>query len=415
MARILIRAGKSPFEAVDPLTCHRKNLIASNSGNILFAQSVYKALSCDRNELTCNEYKVSKDADFINDNFDAFVIPLANAFRPSFMKQLDALTGLVRRLKIPCVVVGVGAQTNLKLDMLRSSPIDQSVKNFVSAVLDRSASIGVRGELTREYLSRLGFSAVDTIGCPSMYLHGGRIDVRKNVQQLGPDSRISVNLTRGMNEATWDLFRRTWKRYPKLTYIAQDRTDFEYLYWGRPIVDGIKKGDAFPAKINHPLYVDDRIRMYVDARTWLDAMRDFEFAFGTRIHGNVFALLAGTPAVVLAHDSRTLELAEFYDIPHVRTDQITDATDASTLFEAADYSNLVARLQGRFDSFKKFLERNGLDHIYDGSDAETRFEERLRNTTLPGPVRPILSCGAKELAARIGSLHQDVGMARQRP
>ena len=408
MARILIRAGKSPFEAVDPLTCHHKNLIASNSGNILFAQSVYKALSTSDNELICNQYKVSRDADFINNNYDAFVIPLANAFRPSFSKQLDALTALIRQLKIPCVVVGVGAQTNLKLDMLRSSPIDDSVKNFVSAVLDRSTSIGVRGELTREYLARLGFTAVDTIGCPSMYLHGGRIDVRKTREKIGPESSVSMNLTRGMNEPTWQLFRRTWKRYPKLTYVAQDRSDFEYLYWGRPIIDGIKKGDAFPSKINHPLYTSDRIRMYVDAKTWLDGMKAFEFAFGTRIHGNVFALLAGTPAVVLAHDSRTLELSQFYDIPHIRTDDINEDTDASTLFEAADFANLMTRLPSRFEFFKSFLEKNGLKHMYDGSDAEVRFERRLETTKLPPPIRPILSCGPKELSARIASLHQDI-------
>ena len=46
----------------------------------------------------------------INEEFDAFVIPLANAFRPSFSDKLRRLTRLIRQLQMPVVVVGVGAQ-----------------------------------------------------------------------------------------------------------------------------------------------------------------------------------------------------------------------------------------------------------------------------------------------------------------
>ena len=43
-----------------------------------------------------------------NAEYDMFLIPLANAFRTTFKKELKMLTDLVERLTIPCVVVGVG-------------------------------------------------------------------------------------------------------------------------------------------------------------------------------------------------------------------------------------------------------------------------------------------------------------------
>jgi polysaccharide pyruvyl transferase WcaK-like protein len=45
-------------------------------------------------------------------------------------------------------------------------------------------------------------------------------------------------------------------------------------------------------------------------------MAQQHFAFGTRIHGNVAGVLAGTPSVVLANDSRTVELSEYHGIPY---------------------------------------------------------------------------------------------------
>ena len=46
------------------------------------------------------------DAERINERYDAYVIPLANAFRPSYEPTLVRLTQLIRRLRIPVVILG---------------------------------------------------------------------------------------------------------------------------------------------------------------------------------------------------------------------------------------------------------------------------------------------------------------------
>ena len=98
----------------------------------------------------------------VNEEFDAFVVPLANAFRADFKPHLDRLTALIERLRIPGVVVGVGAQ--LSIDGGLTTGIEDSVEAFMRAVLERSASIGVRGDVTEKYLDHLGFEESGRIG-----------------------------------------------------------------------------------------------------------------------------------------------------------------------------------------------------------------------------------------------------------
>ena len=55
---------------------------------------------------------------------------------------------------------------------------------------------------------------------------------------------------------------------------------------------------------------EDRVRFPLETWSWLRHLSGFDYAVGTRLHGNVAATLADTPSMLLAHDSRTLELAE---------------------------------------------------------------------------------------------------------
>lgn len=405
MKKIILRSGKTPFEVFGPSSVKKPNLIANNSGNILFAHSVYKALSVPGVEVDVNRYRTSfLSADEINERYDCFVIPLANSFRKSFVGQLDALSDLIERLKIPCVVVGVGAQTDLDFQLLKGSEIDSNVKRFARAVLDRSSSIGVRGEFTKQYLNKLGFSDVDVIGCPSMFLNGPRLCVEKRVPSLSKDSRIALNLTPKMSEEVCNLFRRGWRQFPNAIYVPQDGRDYEYLYMGKP-VEGLRKGDALPGRLNHPLYKSGQIRFFYDVSPWLEEMRSVKFSFGTRIHGNVFALLAGTPALVVAHDSRTLELAQYFEIPHIRSVEVNEKTSVESLYDRADCTNTVKNHAQRFDAFRSFIKKNGLPFIYDNDDHVRAFESRLSDIEFYGAVRPLTSVNRTEISTRVSFIH----------
>lgn len=259
------------------------------------------------------------------------------------------------------------------------------MKAFVAAVLDRAPSIGVRGEFSQSYLRSLGFRDVEVIGCPSMFLNGDSLQVAKNNDSLTPMARVAINLSPDV-PGLGRLVAAHLESYPKLVYIPQDLDSLALLLLGDTPLGG--GNEDFPLSLSHPLFRQDRVRFFIDAWPWIDYLRDFDFAFGTRIHGNIAALLAGTPAYVLAHDSRTLELARYFQIPHRRADPLPALLDPAELYAEADFTPLLAHHAARFATFAAFLERHGLRHVYMASQSPRAFDERVRATHYPPSVTP---------------------------
>ncbi|WP_043454378.1 polysaccharide pyruvyl transferase family protein [Streptomyces fulvoviolaceus] len=405
--RILLRSGKSPYEAVPVEEALQRDVIATNSGNLIFSDATHKILETPRSEVVSNGIRTNvAAASRINEEYDAFVVPLANAFRPSFEPQLNRLTQLISRLRIPVVVVGVGAQTGLDYNPARLKPMEPSVRAFVSAVLDRSASIGVRGEFTEKYLKDMGFKDVEIIGCPSLFMYGKDLAVHKRTAQLTAGSRIAVNGSHNAvkSQGLDRVIRRTHARYPHLRYIGQNLSDAQQLYW-RDLSDPNGRITAMPTHPDHPMYREDKARVYIDPITWIDDLRDFDYSFGSRIHGNIAALLAGTPATVLCGDSRTLELCRYFDIPHRTIDKVTADLDPADLYAEADFTALSGGHQKRFEQFTAFLDRNGLENTFTHGDGGKAFEERMRSLSFPAGIRPWNDADPASLISRFGWLH----------
>jgi hypothetical protein len=308
------------------------------------------------------------------------------------------------------VVVGVGAQAGLGYNAARLKGIEPAVRAFVSAVLDRSASIGVRGEFTEKYLNGLGFRDVEVIGCPSLFLYGDRLPVDKRVPELTAGSRIAVNGSHSAvkSQGLDTVLNRAHARYPHLRFIGQNLSDARQLYW-RDLSDPNGRVTAMPTHPEHPMYREDKVRVYIDPVTWIDDLRGFDFSFGSRIHGNIAALLAGTPATVLCGDSRTLELCRYFGIPHHRIDKLPEDLDPASLYEEADFGPLMSGHQERFERFTAFLDRNGLENTYTHGDGGAAFDERMRSLTFPAGIRPWNEFDLASMAGRFAFLQRRVG------
>ncbi len=88
--RILLRAGNTPFEIADASLSQTTG--RGNSGNLLFAHSVYKSLYTPGNQIDVDGYRPDfASADEINERYDIFVLPLANAVRPAFRGSSEAV------------------------------------------------------------------------------------------------------------------------------------------------------------------------------------------------------------------------------------------------------------------------------------------------------------------------------------
>lgn len=408
--RILLRSGKSPFD-VDSLerSLHR-DVFATNAGNLIFSDAAHKILTTPRTEVVSNGIRtIASEAERINQEYDVFVVPLANAFRPTFEQPLSRMTQLIKKLRIPVVVLGVGAQADLKYDARRLKPMEPTVRQFVTAVLDRSASIGVRGEFTEQYLKDMGFRDVEAIGCPSMFMNGETFTVEKRVESLTSESRISVN---GSHSAVRShgldaIIRQAHQRYPHLRFIGQNLLEAELLHW-RETSHAAGGQTSMPTHPSHPMYREGKVRLYVDPATWISELREFDFSFGSRIHGNIAALLAGVPSTVLCSDSRTLELCRYFGIPHRKISEVPKNVDPAELYEAADFGDLVNGHKERFLRFTGFMERNGLENAFTHGDGGAAFEAQLAGLTLPPAVRPWIDSDPGTLSGRFSWMHSQM-------
>jgi hypothetical protein len=268
------------------------------------------------------------------------------------------------------VVTGVGAQLSLGGEFSELEPIREEAKALVSAVLDRSQSIGVRGEVTRDYLINLGFPAdrVVVIGCPSIFYNGARMSVAK-----GELEAIAVNFTPMDDPRILQFFEYFDRRPENVTFVPQERSlMFKMFRYGR--------GDAIPRlSPREPaaeLIRRRQVAFLTDLRPWLDFLSTQSFVIGTRIHGNIAALIAGTPGHVVVHDTRTLELSRYHDVPHTLISDLTDF-DLLKKFDQSDYTALNRNHRARTQVYANFLEQNGLDHILFDNVALDAHEDRV--------------------------------------
>jgi hypothetical protein len=390
--RILVRAAKSPFRAASARETLAENLIGTNSGNLLFSTAAVRLLSTRNAEVLPERFNVTPDqADEINERYDRFVVPLANAFRPEFLEHLERLSATVEKLKIPVTIMGVGAQAPGEGDRAALKPLDAAVTRLCRAVLERSESIGVRGEFTAPYLNDLGFTRVEVIGCPSIFLRDGAPKVPHGASRLSADARLAINLTPHI-PGIRELAAHHARAYRRSVYVAQELRDLRLML--RTNFRGRRDDLAEAPQVPGDAYMTpSRGRFYLDPRTWVNDLQATDFSFGTRIHGNIAAIVAGRPAFVLAHDSRTLELARALDIPHLQVTNVATIR-AEELYEQADFQPLNKNHAQRLARMTSFLERNGLKHIHQPGESGAAFDARMDATKLPPAVRPVSTISA---------------------
>lgn len=394
MKKILMRASKSPIKKVSAFTVLTKNNIGNNIGNMLFPFSVYRAL--DIEDVQINTMKIDRDftqeeIDHINEEYDYFVLPYANAFRLGFIRNLKRAIKLLRKIKIPCAVVGIGFQKEIGEEM-DSERLDKVVSEFMDVVLKKSSIVGVRGEQTAEYLKRLGFQEerdFTVIGCPSMFMFGKDIpEIRAN--GLTKKSSVSFNSKIDLPQNFHDFIWRSMKEFDDAWYVPQVIEEMFRMYAGMPYPEGFieKAPKHFPVKANNPIYKKGKGVSFVDVPSWLEFMRERDFSIGSRIHGNVAAILAGTPAFVVASDARIQELAEYHHIPHITINELTDKTTIWELYEKTDFSKVHEGHEKRFEHFLDFLHKNNLETIYDKDKNYdvAPMDKKIMETKFEGPL-----------------------------
>lgn len=411
MKKILMRAGMAPTDVFEPGYMLLNNSIGYNVGNLLYAYGVNRSLTLEDTEIVPNYYKVEpKKAEEINETYDAFIIPLADAFRndAGMRGELRNMTQLIKKLTIPCVVIGVGLSAPFEPDLKQKFAFDEDVKKFLEAVLEKSAMVGVRGEITSQYLSNLGFvegKHHTVIGCPSMYTYGKHLKIRDT--SITKDSRISINSSILSPEHVLNFLNHTMDKIPDHYFLPQRLQEMKLVYTGAPYVHEQKNKEMYPTKMTDRLYQENRVRFMLNVPTWLDFLRQADLSIGGRLHGNIAATVAGTPAILIPHDARMRELTDYHNLTHVWAKDISEDTDVFELAAKLDFHGVEQVRDKNFEHYVDFLDANGLDHIYkNGEDPEEApLDRKVAQTELLSPLETIKSCSFEELVERWDSFY----------
>lgn len=400
MKKIYMRAGVVPYETITPEECLERNVIGGNSGNLLYQYSMVKTLSTKGTVVVPNQYRINlNDADRINEECEMFIIPLADAFRKDFMKELREMTELIKRLTIPCVVTGVGLRSTYEPDFSMTKTFDEDVKAFVNAVLDKSAMLGLRGEITGEYLKRLGYrEEIDytVIGCPSLYMNGDALKLKE--LHLNRDSKISTNSIMNPSINFASFIRRVQSDYANHYFVGQVTRELRLLYAGVPM----PANPLYPCKqYEDDIYQEDRARFFVNVPKWMEFLREMDLSVGARFHGTVAGLVAGTPSIIFPGDSRTREFVAYHKMPSMPMHEVPEDLTLEELVNQVDFKSIEQVHKKNFEHFIEFLDKNGIDHIYKEQSDTDYFQERMDQITLAPALQPMLELNQENFETRV--------------
>lgn len=408
MKRLLMRAAMSPLSTVDVRTMICKNTIAGNSGNMLFPYSLYRTLMVEEetqiDTICTNNFFSTRELGEINEKYDAFIIPLANAFRTDFVRELKILSKMVDGLSIPCVVAGVGVQASVDGDFSSGFEFDEASKRFVRSILRKSAIVGVRGDMTAEYLKRLGFAEerdFTVIGCPSLYMFGPELPKPK-AGELTTESMVCMNRKPPLSKRFHNFMNASMKKLPNHYFLPQNLADISLLYAGVPLSlskhKSIPKG--YPQLPSDPQFMEDRVRAFTNVPEWMKFLGQAQFSFGSRIHGNIAAVVSGTPSYIFACDSRVRELAEYHNIPHMLMKDMEKGMDIFDIYEKADFNSVLRGHGQRFAHYADFLVKNGLEHVFDGRTVTDvlPFDAKVQQMDLHPPIHSLFTRPYEEQA-----------------
>lgn len=380
MKNVLFYSRTTPVENYSPTEILLGNKFMSNSGNLLFAASVARSVMVEGVRLApffSEDIKgMLTRVDEINEKYECVVIPLANAFRWNYLEKLRNLTALIRAVRIPCYVIGVGIQATDQARLQAGFSFDDDVREFVSAVLEKSPMLGVRGGVTADYLKQLGFlqdQHFTVIGCPSAYIHGEKC--RKiQVKPYDALEKVSFNAKLELPRNIHDLIGRSLTEFEDIHFILQDLYEYWAMYFSYRRGKRTKKiaPGYYPYSDKNPIWKNKRAVGFLRAADWLSFMEEQDFSFGSRIHGNMAAITAGTPALIAVSDLRILELVRYHGIPYVWKEDICPETKLRELYEKADFAEFERLYARNFENYVRFLNKLGVQHIYNGN---VKYEE----------------------------------------
>jgi hypothetical protein len=287
--------------------------LGSNSGNIMFSEALYRRIKgAQRGSYTFTQ----------NELGDADCIVLASANWLNSKDDFGWLADILEQNELPVVAVGLGAQS----DFYGIHPkLPQGTIRLIKLISERSKAISVRGDFSADVLAQHGIHNVMITGCPSALL------INKpyafiNRSSILHDGDVAIHGSRNLNDAGRPLERYLYRQaisrnismvlQSELPEINQ-KLNVEIEQSQRNFQDQVLSWAYGTDADTTRRFIDQQGYFFSDLESWIEFLSKKKFSFGTRLHCTIAALIAGTPATLVAHDSRTIETALAMHLPFV--------------------------------------------------------------------------------------------------
>lgn len=361
---------------------HLYSSVGLNTGNLLFVNAVWDLIDGNKCKL---EY--SFDPQEVNEKCSKIIIPAANWLCTE--KKFDTFCGQlaerIYKLKIPVIIIGLGAQSS-EFDKTFARSLGDGCVSLVKLISQRSELISVRGWFTQSVLYELGITNVCVTGCPSL---SNILASKRNlkIKDLVMD-RVLLYPTRYylddefLNSSGLDnqIFKFSFLQKTGLLY----QSEAEEIAFLSSFSEFINEREHKFLKLygcdsieDLKFFINNNGNVFFDLRKWVLALSEFDFGFGTRLHGTISMLNSGIPAVLAWHDSRTREAAEFALIPSVPAKEFElTRRSIENLYKRVNIESYFLRRNEIKNIFNSFLISNGLKpklvkkYIFESEDDE---------------------------------------------
>jgi len=350
-----------------------------NTGNLVFRHALAKMV--DLSDYVVADYPKLKQLLDERARIGHVVISAANwiGCSDNFEAQSKFRADLLLRSDCPITIVGLGAQSKNSAAAL---DLGSQTRRLLNVLSGRTSCIGVRDVLTAETLEKHGVKNFSITGCPSNFIN---LDARlghsiREKCKVGRAStgwsglRTQITEATGGHELSIAILRNALEHIDLYGafYVCQSDELLAFLYGeDRTLPENYTaaRPPHFSSQDHLASVLVTSSLAFTCAAGWLDFARSCQISFGMRIHGNMVAVQAAVPSLLIAHDSRTEGLAAAMQVPAVTPEKFLKLYRLGPrgVFDAIDRRML------EFDATRRAL-ANKFNEIFKSSGLRARPE-----------------------------------------
>jgi hypothetical protein len=340
---------------------------SDNIGNIAFLDAINRSLLGIKNISSREFIRLQNqfDSDYV------IVLALANFLSDTWTAPEGFIEAL-SRYRIVLFSVGVQSQLDEEADIVLS----EDAQSILELARKSGTLIGVRGEISHRYLNGLGIESL-AIGCPSVHLapaeityttplEGARIctsntmrgfhrDISKKVNEfalkycsgymLQTESAIMADCMELPNEVINFIANQSGN--PHHADLLRNKF-FDYGYY-----------NEFPDQWNDlRAWFKQNAKFNYTVDSWRAYASQFDFCIGTRFHGNVMALQAGIPSLIIPVDARVADMAQFHYLPAISFEDFSNIHEISEITPYLNFNDYNQHHGNNQKIYNEFLKAN---------------------------------------------------------